>query len=59
MFAKPSRPDLAIPMPDRGNRLFSGDGETIDPTQTYYANLIASGDLIEVKADADTKSKKG
>lgn len=49
---KPAREGLAIPMPDRGNRLFSQDGETIDETMLYYSNLIASRDLIFVEGSS-------
>lgn len=56
---KPAHPDLKIPMPERGFRLFSADGETIDETMTYYANLIAGGDLVAVEIDETPKPKKG
>lgn len=56
---QPAKAELKIPMPDRGNRLFSAEGETIDETMTYYANLIAGGDLVDVKAVSPVKTKEG
>ena len=48
-----ARPDLKIPMPDRGCRLFGDGGETVDPTNPYYVRLIADGDIVAEAADGD------
>ncbi|MCA0275867.1 MAG: hypothetical protein LCH86_07685 [Proteobacteria bacterium] len=50
-----ARPDLKIPMPDRGCRLFGDAGETVDTANPYYARLIADGDIIVAPA-ADEKA---
>lgn len=35
-----------IPMPDRGGRLFSPAGETVDVEDRFYATLIADRDIV-------------
>lgn len=51
-------PDLKIPMPDRSGRLFSPEGEAVDPTIPFYAMLINGGDIIPA-ADNAASRKKG
>lgn len=45
-----ARPDMQLPMPDRGGRLFTTDveGEAVDVEDRFWANLIADGDLVPV-----------
>ncbi|MBZ8133228.1 hypothetical protein CLD20_08125 [Afifella sp. IM 167] len=40
-----ARPGLQIPMPDRGGRLFSADGETVDMEDGFWAGLAREGDI--------------
>jgi hypothetical protein len=55
-----ARPEMMVPMPNRGGRLFSSadDGEVIDTEIRFYATMIAERDLVEVEAIA-AKSQKG
>lgn len=45
----PARPDLVIPMPDRGNRPVPAGGIVPDFTMNYYRRLRDDGDLVEIK----------
>jgi hypothetical protein len=55
-----ARPDLRIPMPDRGGRLFGAEGEAIDPHMLFYANLIEGGDIIrQAETAAPPTTRKG
>lgn len=59
-----ARPDLKIPMPDRGCRLFGEAGETVDAADSYYARLIADGDIVaeatdEKAAETPRRNQKG
>jgi hypothetical protein len=39
-------PSATLPMPDRGGRLFSSRGETIDIENPFWSARIADGELI-------------
>ena len=43
-------PEVRVPMPDRGGRLFrpGEKGEAVDPESRFYATLIAEGGIIPV-----------
>ena len=47
-------PEVRVPMPDRGGRLFrpGEKGEAVDPESRFYATLIAEGGIVEVSPDA-------
>lgn len=53
-----ARPDLKIPMPDRGNRLFGEAGENVDETNPYYRRLIADKDIVPVPTEAKPRRKR-
>lgn len=42
----PARRGLAIPMPDRGNRLMPASGAAVDMTLPYYRRLRDDGDIV-------------
>jgi len=44
----PARPGLAIPMPDRGNRLMPAGGIAVDMAMPYYRRLRDDGDIVVV-----------
>lgn len=50
----PARPGLAIPMPDRGNRLMPANGTAVDMTLPYYRRLRDDGDIVA----AETKTEQ-
>lgn len=55
-------PDARIPMFDRGGRLFSAAGETVDVEDRFYATLIADRDIVPaapLPAADDHASRKG
>lgn len=54
-----ARPDMKIPMPDRGGRLFSADGETVDLDSGFYATLVADGDIVAALDPQSAKPTKG
>jgi hypothetical protein len=41
-----------LPMPDRGGRLFSPRGETIDIENAFWAARLADGELLPATAAA-------
>lgn len=45
-------PDMKVPMPDRGGRLFSAAGETVNVEDRFYATMIADGDLVDASQPA-------
>lgn len=45
----PREAGLAIPMPDRGNRLMPACGAAVDLASPYYRRLFDDGDIVEVK----------
>ena len=46
-FYKLADPEAILPMPDRGGRAFSKEGQFIDPHSPFYRTTIMQGDLIE------------
>jgi hypothetical protein len=57
VHVRPRRPDLKIPMPDRGFRL-AGESETVDREDPHYKRLIDEGDLVIVNAVARDRRPK-
>lgn len=53
----PARPGLAIPMPDRGNRLLPAAGLPVDVANPYYRRLLDDGDIAEVKSATATEPR--
>lgn len=53
-----ARSDLRIPMPDRGGRLFSPDGETVDLDDRFYLTLATDKDIV-ASDPKSAKPKKG
>jgi hypothetical protein len=49
-------PSATLPMPDRGGRLFSSRGETIDVENPFWSARIADGELIAAAQSAPAKS---
>ena len=49
-------PACQVPMPDRGGRLFSREGENVDPEHPFYMRLIADGDIVPASRDAPEAS---
>lgn len=56
-------PQAKLPMPDRGGRLYSDDGETIDVENPYWAARIADGELLPdpsaVAPEGPARNRKG
>lgn len=53
----PARAGLAIPMPDRGNRLMPAEGAAIDLGSNYYRRLFDDGDIVEAKSETSQPAK--
>lgn len=53
----PARAGLAIPMPDRGNRLMDGP-TAVDAGLAYYRRLIADGDIVAVDRTPNPKAAR-
>jgi hypothetical protein len=49
-------PACRLPMPDRGGRLFSREGENVDPEHPFYMRLIADGDILPASRDTPEAS---
>nr|WP_295465202.1 hypothetical protein [Mesorhizobium sp.] len=50
-----ANPEARLPMPDRGGRLFSPKGETVDADSAFWAARVADGELIEVQPATPVK----
>ncbi len=51
-LVKLADPDHRLPMPDRGGRPFSADGESVDLDAPFWLACLADGSIVEAKTDA-------
>lgn len=47
IFARLAVSGQTMPMPDRDNRLFSADGESIDADSPFWLACLADGSVVE------------
>ncbi|SHO65818.1 hypothetical protein SAMN02745172_02465 [Pseudoxanthobacter soli DSM 19599] len=53
IFARLAEPGHVLPMPDRGGRLFSIDGERIDADDPYWIGCLADVSVVECEAPVE------
>jgi hypothetical protein len=49
-----------LPMPDRGLRIFSTDGETVDIDRPFWRNRLDDGEIVIIKeTEAPAADQRG
>ena len=50
-------PATKLPMPDRGGRLFSADGEMVDVEHPFWAARIRDGEIVAANQNDDQPAR--